>query len=63
MLQWIKKKATVKERKALKAKVKAIEEEIESLDTELSQLKFQGPINLKSLNWMSYWPYFSVECM
>lgn len=49
MLQWIKQKATVKERKALKAKVKAIEEEIESLDTELSQLKFQGPINLKSL--------------
>lgn len=38
---WIKQKATVKEKKALKAQVKSIEEEIESLDTELSQLKFQ----------------------
>lgn len=32
----------MKEKKALKAQVKSIEEEIESLDTELSQLKFQG---------------------
>ncbi|XP_024390098.1 uncharacterized protein [Physcomitrium patens] len=38
---WVKQKATIKEKKAFKAQVKSIEEEIESLDTELSQLKFQ----------------------
>ena len=45
-LQWIKQKATVKERKAFKAQVKSIEEEIESLDTELFQLTFQGITSL-----------------
>jgi hypothetical protein len=36
----------VKEKKAFKAQIKSIEEEIESLDTELSQLKFQGTTSL-----------------